>query len=145
MASEEHTTDKSWMNQLKGPAMTGVYSIAGVYIARWWMGSQTPLENSDLAKVFGISASASWLSPVVSQKLGVSWDSHMLKAGVSAGLTYPIMLGTMGNSSGAVAFLPIQFASQVLSDMVANNWKKRNMSVENLPGKVTPCGLTGAD
>lgn len=145
MDSEEHTTKKSWMNELKIPAMTGVYSIAGVYVARWWMGSQTPLENSDLAKVFAISASASWLSPIVSQKLGMSWDSHLWMAGVSAGLTYPIMLGTMGNSTGAVGFLPIQFTSQVLADVVANKWKKRSMSVENLPGKVTPCGLTGAD
>jgi hypothetical protein len=145
MDSDEHKAEKSWMNQLKVPGMTGVYTIAGVYVARWWMGSQTPLETSDLAKVFAISASASWLSPVVANKLGVPLDSHLLTAGVSAGLTYPILLGSMGASTGAVGFAGIQFASQVLADMVANKWKKRGMSVENLPGKVSPCGLTGAD
>jgi hypothetical protein len=142
-------TDKTNMLQkwkvLKTAGVVGVYSVAGIYIARWLRGSSAPISTNDLAFAAGTSAVAAWGAPMV-VKMVSKEDSDIepfLEAGASAALTWPVMYWASGSSTAANMFLPIQAVSHLTGSFAVSKWRKwqQGITPENLPGKVGSCGI----
>ena len=145
----EDTDDKTNMwkkwKVLKTAGVVGVYSLAGIYLARWMRGSTAPISTKDLAFAAGTSAAAAWGAPMVIQMVGKenSDIEPFLEAGASAALTWPVMYFASGSSMAANMFLPIQAVSHLTGTYAVSKWRKWQHGIvpENLPGKVGSCGI----
>lgn len=145
----EDTDDKTNMwkkwKVLKTAGVVGVYSVAGIYLARWMRGSTAPISTKDLAFAAGTSAAAAWGAPMVIQMVGKenSDIEPFLEAGASAALTWPVMYFASGSSMAANMFLPIQAVSHLTGTYAVSKWRKWQHGIvpENLPGKVGSYGI----
>ena len=140
-------TDKTMWQKwkvLKTAGVVGVYSVAGVYIARWLRGSTSPITTKDLAFAAGTSAAAAWGAPMLA-KMVVKEDSSvepLVEAAASAALTWPVMYWASGSSTAANMFLPIQAVSHLTGSFAVSKWRKwQHIAPENLPGQVGSCGI----
>ena len=134
---------ESWMQKTKVPIVVGVYSIAGLYLVRWWTQSTMPVSNSQLAFVFGTSAASSWLAKKASWKLmdPYSDSAPWVETLGSAALTWPVMYWASMDTSTANMFVPIQLVSQIVATAAVGKWKRMHgVPVQNLPGQIGACG-----
>jgi hypothetical protein len=135
----EDTDKQMKWKVLKTAGVVGLYSVAGVYIARWLRGSSAPLSTNDLAFAAGTSAAAAWGAPMV-VKMVLKENSDIepfVEAGASAALTWPVMYWASGSSTAANMFLPIQAVSHLTGSFAVSKWRKwQHIAPENLPGQV---------
>ena len=134
---------KKWQwEKVKTAAVVGVYSLAGIYIARWMRGSTSTLSNNELAFAVGTSAAAAWGAPKVTAMI-VKPDSDVepfVEAAASAALTWPVMYWASGSANAANMFLPVQAVSHLTGSYAVTKWRRwHKLSPENLPGLVGPC------
>ena len=140
---DENEVAKKWKwMKAKTALVVGVYSIAGIYIARWMRGSTSIVTNNELAFAAGTSAVAAWGAPHVA-KMVVKHNSDIepfAEAAASAALTWPVMYWASGSTAAANMFLPIQAVSHLTGSFAVTKWKRTHSLVpENLPGLVGTC------
>jgi len=84
---------------------------------------------------------APYLTPLV-VKEGAPTETYVETA-ISTGLTWPLMYFLTGDSETANMYLPVQLGSTAAANLAMGKYKKwRKMDTDNLPGRVTPCGVT---
>jgi hypothetical protein len=136
-------SDMHWMEKAKLPVVVGLYSVAGIYLVRWWSRSTMPISNSQLAFAFGTSAASSYLAQASLANFVSPYSDKApwVETGLSTAYTWPVMYLASGDMSMANTYLPVQLVSQVTATLALGKWRKmQGIPTNNLPGQISACG-----
>ncbi len=125
----EETPRPDLAKMLMTPAIIGAYAVAGIYVARAFRGTQTPIDLGTVAAVAGTSVVAAVIAPKVLPKVTCpkSESAPLIEAVISSALTYG-MISALSGSTNASMFVPVQFGSHLAGTWVSNYMEK--MKVE---------------